>query len=82
MSAMLDAHAMTIDGIEISIDVIMPGSPIAQAQGAAENAVLGAYRALSSNVRHMAEVTQTSANSYADVDFWFSEQVRKLDGGS
>ncbi|MGW5454761.1 hypothetical protein [Nocardia sp. NPDC003979] len=63
MSTALEAHATAIDGIGISLELIMPGSPIVQVEVAAKQAVLGAYRALSSNIRHMAEVTHVAANS-------------------
>ncbi|NKX90961.1 hypothetical protein [Nocardia coubleae] len=81
MSAALEAHATAIDGIGISLELIMPGSPIVQVEVAAKQAVLGAYRALSSNIRHMAEVTHVAANSYENVDGWFADQVRALESG-
>ncbi|MFB7877814.1 hypothetical protein ACFC06_21420 [Nocardia sp. NPDC056064] len=80
MSAALEIHATAIEGIEIATELLMPGSPIQAAEAMAEQAVLGAYRAISSNVRRMAEVTHMSATSYEEVDAWFANQVRTLDG--
>jgi hypothetical protein len=73
--------ASTINAINVTATLTMPGSPITPASGQSTTTTADAYTRIASNINEMAATCVWNATSYEDVDETLRNQLQRYDAG-
>ncbi|MCJ0899177.1 hypothetical protein MTX38_19060 [Rhodococcus sp. ARC_M13] len=73
--------ANTINAINATATLKMPGSPITPASEHAATTMADAYTRIASNIKEMSATCEWNATSYEDVDETLCNQLQRYDAG-